>query len=374
MIIKCKKEILINNIKKILGTIPKRSISEYSKCIKLEVSNNNLSLIGINTIFGVQISNIETEVIEYGSICVNAKKLFNIIKEMPDKDILISTNENCIVNIESDDIKFQILGYDKYDNVNLKFIDKKNKIISLSGTIFKEMIKKTKFATKKENDNSTLRNLFFDISDKYLKIYGTDGYRLAFIQNLVKCTDNVKFISPFIVPIETLNEIIKIIPNKKDCIIDFYLQGKTIMFEFENYKIVSCLIEGEFLNFNKIFNIEYETKIKINRIKFLNSLKRTMAISNKNLKKIVQLYISNDNILKIVSKTDVGESCENIEIDFIGNELEIAFNTEHLIDALKKINDDFICFKFSSKLTPSLLRPIYDNNYQNIIVRIKQKG
>lgn len=365
MIINCSKENLINSINIVLKSVPSRTTLPILECVLLTAYKNVFKLTSNDLEIGIETSNIEANIIEEGSIALDAKMFYDIIKNMPDSQISISTDSNFFTTIKSDNTKFKILGQNPEQFPKINFIDKQNKI-TINSSIFKNMVKNTKFSVSFDESKPTLNGELFEIKNGFFNVVAIDGFRVSFRKTSLSFDDN----NELIVPIKTLNELIKIIPDKEDSFLSFYFNHNVIMFELENCIMISRLLEGEFIKYEQIFNEEYNTKIKINRIDFLNSLERASLISKDNKKTPVKLNITPDKLI-ITSNTDFGNSYEEVNINFEGESIEIAFNTKFLIEVLKSIEDDFIFVQFLSKLSPCIIKPISSDDYKYLILPLK---
>ncbi len=174
-----------------------------------------------------------------------------------------------------------------------------------------------------------------------------------------------------VVPVKTLSEVIKILPDKEDSNINLYFNENNIMFELESCIIVSRLLEGEFIKYEQIFTEDYNTKIEINKNDFLNSLERASLISKDNKKIPVKLEIKKEETLIITSNTEFGTSYEEIKIDMEGEELKIGFNPKYFIEALRAIEDETITIQFMSSLSPCIIKSIEKEDYKYLILPLK---
>lgn len=372
MFIKCKKQDLINGLNIILKGIPKIPINLTTETVLIIAKNNELNLMINNLNFAIKISSIPSQIIEDGFALLKTKELFDIIKNFGKDEIIeILTDKFFVTNIENGKVKFKILGIDpnKFNKVN--FVENE-KITSANFETFKNMIKKAKLTVSKDSSLSILNDILFKIKNGYLSIISADGYRGMLNKIEVDTKDNYEFI----VPIDTLNSIIEITPSKKDCLINFYLSNEFIMFEIDNCRIVSNLVDGEFLNLESKFYDEYETVIKINCKDFLNSLKKgKLKMPNGKISPI-RLKVLNDNKIIVSSKNHIIEFDEEIDIDFEKNNseskiFEIAFNYKFLFDGLSIYKDEFIYFKYNSNNMPCSIQPILDNNTHYLILPMK---
>lgn len=366
MFIKCKKDILLNNINIVLKSVSNRTTLPILECILLIADKNGFKLISNDLELGIEVSNIEADIIDKGTVALEAKIFADIIRSMPDEEISIEVDEKNVTVIKSGKTEFKILGQNGEEFPKLNLIEKENKY-TINSPIFKNMIKQTKFSVSTDESKPALTGELMEIKDGFFNIVAIDGFRVSFRKVALKSNENAEVI----VPAKTLNEIIKILPDKEDSFFNLYFNDNNIMFELENCIIVSRLLDGDFIKYEQIFTEDYNTKIEINRINFLNSLERASLISKDNKKTPVKIEINKNENLIITSNTEFGTSYEEIKIDFEGEELTIAFNTRYLIEALRAIDDEFISIQFMSALSPCIIKPIAKDDYKYLILPLK---
>lgn len=369
MKINCEKEILLENINIVLKAVSNKTTLPILECILLTADENGFRLTSNNLELGIETSNIETEIYEKGTIALESKIFFEIIRNLPENSVNIETDEKNTVTIKSGKSEFKILGQPGNEFPLLPNVEKNINYL-VNSNIIKNMIKQTIFSVATEDTRPVLTGELIEIKNETLSIVAIDGFRISFRR--IKAEKTNEHISA-IAPAKTLNEIIKIIPDKNNDIITIYFTDKHILFELENCIMVSRLLEGEFLKYEPIFTDDYTTLIEVNRELLLKGLERATLISKDSNKNPVKLKIENNNLV-ITSNTEFGESYEEVKIEMDGKELEIGFNPKFLIDALKAIDDDTIAMQFMTSLSPCIIRGLDNENYKYLILPLRLKN
>ena len=367
MNIKCEKNILLNNINIVLKSVASRTTLPILECILLIADKEGFRLISNDLELGIETSNIEADILEKGMVALEAKIFSDIIRSMPDGDISITVDEKNVAVIKNGKTEFKILGQKGEEFPTLDKVEKEEKY-SISSSLLKNMIKQTKFSVSTDESKPVLTGELIEIKEGNLNIVAIDGFRVSF-----RCTNISKDFknAEVVVPAKALNEIIKILSDKEDSIVNLYFNDNHILFELDSCIIVSRLLEGEFLKYEQIFTEDYNTRIKLDRISFLNSLERASLISKDNKKTPVKLEIKNDESLVITSNTEFGTSYEELSIDLEGEGLSIAFNPRYLIEALKAIDDEKILIQFMTSLSPCIIKGIDNSDYKYLILPLK---
>ncbi len=367
MHIKCKKDILLQNINIVLKSVPSRTTLPILECILLKADKDGFRLISNDLELGIETSNIEADILEKGVVALEARIFFDIIKSMPDGEISIEVDEKNVTIIKNGKTEFKILGQNGEEFPTLNTVEKEEKY-SINSSTLKNMIRQTKFSVSTDESKPVLTGELIEIKEGFLNIVAIDGFRVSFRRTEInKDFKNAEVV----VPAKALNEIIKILSDKEDSIVNLYFNDNYILFELDSCIIVSRLLDGEFLKYEQIFTEDYNTKIKIDRISLLNSLERASLISKDNKKTPVKLEIKSNDSLVITSNTEFSTSYEELYIDLEGEGLSIAFNPRYLIDALKAIDDDKILIQFITSLSPCIIKGIDNLDYKYLVLPLK---
>ncbi len=354
MKIVCSKENLLNGINIVQKAVSTKTTLPILEGILLN-AEEKFKLTGNDLEIGIECF-VEADIRESGSIVINSKIFGDIVRRLPDSEVLIEVKENNLVVVECENSHFEIKGINPNGYPALPQVDKEN-VLTLTQGKLKDMIRQTVFAVGSDENRPVLTGSLIEVKDKELVVVSIDGFRLALRRKILEGD-----ISDFsvIVPGKTLNEISKILQTG-DEEVSIYNSNNQIVFDAQSWRIVSRLIEGKFLNYNSLLNKEFETRVIINIKEFQSSLERASLISMNDKNSPVKLSIGNDRIV-ITSNAELGAVREEIKVDIEGNNLEIGYNPAFLIDALKAIDEDRAAIYFITTNAPCTLRPVVENN------------
>ncbi len=363
MKISCQKSSLMNGINIVSKAVSTKSTMPSLQCILIESSLSEIRLIANDIELGIE-TIIEGNIIEAGRIALDAKLLSDIIRKLPESEVLIETNASYQANIRCERSKFNIPGISGDDFNYLPEIEK-NKYISLSQFTLKEVIRQTIFSISDQENTKIMTGELFEVDGDQLKVVSLDGHRISIRKvELKESFDSMKVI----VPGKTLNEVSKILTGGAEDEVRLYVTDKHILFEFENTKVVSRLLEGEFYKIDQMLSSDYETKFEINKKEFLDCIDRASLFIKESDKKPIIMNIENSNIyLKIDSS--LGSMNEEIEIKKEGKDLKIGFNPKFLMDALRVIDDEVVSIYMINAKSPCFIRND-DNSYIYLILPV----
>ena len=363
MKISCSKLSLINGINIVSKAVSTKSTMTNLQCILIESSLSEIRLIANDIELGIE-TIIEGTITEAGKIALDAKLFSDIIRKLPDSEILIETNASNQANICCERSKFNVPGTSGEDFNYLPEIEKK-KFISLSQFSLKEVIHQTIFSVSDQESAKIMTGELFEVSGDRLKVVSLDGHRISIRKVQLKDSyDSFKVI----VPGKTLSEISKIISGGVEDEIRLYMTEKHILFEFDQTKVVSRLLEGEFYRIDHMLSDDYETKFEINKKELLDCIDRASLFIKESDKKPIIMNVENSNIyLKI--KSSLGSMNEEIEIKKEGQDLKIGFNPRFLMDALRVIDDETVTIYMVNAKSPCFIRND-DNSYIYLILPV----
>lgn len=331
-----QKETLVNGINIVSKAIPSKTTMNILECILIDTSSNEIRLTGNDMELGIE-TKVEGSILEKGKLALEAKIFSDIIRKLPDSDadVTIASDERYNTTIECDGAIFRIQGRDPQEFSYLPFIEK-NEYICISQFSLKEAVRQTIFSTAPNDSNKMMGGELVEVKDNILKVVSLDGHRISIRNILLKHNyENQKII----IPGKTLSEISKILSGDNEKEVQIYFSKNHILFEFEDTKVISRLIEGEYFKIDHMLSNDYKTHIKVNKKIFMDHIDRAMIMIRDNDRKPIILKIEENNVnMKI--RSSFGSMNANVAAQKTGDDITIAFNPKFLLDALRVIDDE----------------------------------
>ena len=366
----CEKEKILKGINSVINGVSSKTTMPILEGILLKTNDNELILTTYDLEIGIEYT-VEAKIIEQGNTVVNATMFSEIIRKLPSKEIKISVNENKLLEIECEGSLYKLATMNPDEFPELPKINVDNSI-EIEQTILKNMIRKTIFAVSTEENRPIFTGCLFEVNDNKLNVVAVDGYRLAIKSNVINEKAN-SFSS--VIPGKTLNEVNKIISDSFDTI-KIGISRNQALFEMENCKLVTRLLDGEFLKYSNAIPSAWETRIKVNKGNIQDCFERISLISASSIEK-EKKYPVKVNIelgkVTISCANQTGDAKEEIYVETEGKELEIGFNPRFFLDALKAIDDEEVYLEFGTNRSPCIIKPIEEGNYIYMILPIKMK-
>ena len=293
----CSKASLLKGVSIVSKAVPSRTTMPILNCILIDASANEIKLTANDMELGIE-TVIEGEIVERGIIALDAKFFSEIVRKLPDNDVVIESDDTFQTTITCEKAKFNIVGKSGEDFSYLPYIEK-NESISISQFTLKDVVRQTIFSIADNDTNKLMTGELFEINENRLRVVSLDGHRIS-IRNI----ELKESYSPLkvVVPGKTLQEISKILTGEAEDMVDIFFADNHILFEFDETKVVSRLIEGEYFHIDQMLSSDYDTKVKINKREFLNCIDRATLLIREGDKKPIILNIQDGSLqLKINS-------------------------------------------------------------------------
>ncbi len=355
MKIVCQKSNLLNGVQIVSKAVPSKTTMSILECILVDVRNGDIKLSANDMELGIE-TKIEGEIVEKGMIALDAKIFLEIVRKLPDSDIMIETDANFKTTITCEKAKFNIIGKSGEDFSYLPLIERNDSVI-LSQFTLKEVIRQTIFSISDNDNNKLMTGELFEINDDILKVVSLDGHRISIRKIKLKNSYAAKKV---VVPGKTLSEISKILSGDTDKDVNIFFTDNHILFEFDSTVVVSRLIEGEYFKIDQMLSSDYETKVKINKKELLSCIDRATLLVKEGDKKPVIISITN-NSMELKMNSIIGSMDEEIDITKSGKDLMIGFNPKFLIDALRVIEDEEVDLYMVNPKAPCFIRDAEEN-------------
>ena len=370
MKIVCYKDNIIKAINSVVKGVASKTTMPILEGILIQTNDNEIKLTTYDLELGIEYV-MECEVKEQGSTVVNAMMFSEIIRKLPNTEIYITLNDKNLLEIECEGALYKLATMNPEEFPELPKIEVENSI-ELEQNILKNMIRKTIFAVSNEENRPIFTGCLFEIENNKLNIVAVDGFRLALRSIFLnRKTNNFKAV----IPGKTLNEVNKILLDSFDNV-KIGVSKNQALFEMENCKVVTRILDGEFLNYKNVIPENWETRIKVNKNNLQDSFERISLISASSVEKEKKYPVKvNVDIGKVtISCTNqTGDAKEELFVSTEGKNLEAGFNPKYLLDSLKAIDDEEVNVEFGTSISPCLLKSIENKDYVYMILPIRLK-
>ena len=346
----CSKSNLLHGVNIVSKAVPTRTTMAILECILIDASANEIKLTANDMELGIE-TKIEGEIAERGVIALDAKIFSEIVRKLPDSEVVIETDASFKTIITCEKAKFNIVGKSGDDFSYIPYIER-NESIDLSQFTLKEVIRQTIFSIADNDNNKLMTGELFEINENQLKVVSLDGHRISIRNIELKNSYQHKKV---VVPGKTLQEVSKILPGSAEEEVHMFLTDNHIVFEFDQTTVVSRLIEGEYFKIEQMLSSAYETKIKINKRELLSCIDRATLLVKEGDKKPIIMNVTDGNMeLKINSF--IGSMNEDIDIAKEGKDILIGFNPKFFIDALRVIDEEEISLYMVNPKAPCFIK------------------
>ncbi len=366
----CEKETILKAINSVINGVASKTTMPILEGILIQTNDNQVKLTSYDLEIGIEYI-IDAKVEEQGNTVVNATMFSQIIGKLPNKDIRISINDNNLLEIECEGSLYKLATMNPDEFPELPRISVENSV-EIEQTVLRNMIRKTIFAVSTEENRPIFTGCLFEITDNKLNVVAVDGYRLAIKStNINQKTNNFSSV----IPGKTLNEVNKIMSDSFDTV-KIGISKNQALFEMENCKIVTRLLDGEFLKYQNAIPSNWETRIKVNKLDIQNCFERIILISASSIEKEKKYPVKiNVEVGKVIIScaNQTGDAKEEIYPETEGKELEIGFNPRFFLDSLKAIDDEEVYIEFGTNRSPCIIKAVEDGDYTYMILPIKMK-
>lgn len=360
-----EKNTFLKTLQKVQGIVEKRNTMPILANIlikaqqgKIEVTATDLE-ISIKDLCGAAVS-------KQGGVTINAKKLFDIIKEAPEENIDISAESSGKITIKSGRAKFNIAGLPVEEFPSFPAYDE-GKLFMVASDTLKEMIEKTAFASSTDETRYNINGVFVEKDGENIRMIATDGHRLAVID---KKSEWPALDKGVILPRKGVLELKRFLDSAEEGKLSIAFTANSMVMKKDSTVLVIRLIDGEFPDYKQVIPKGNDKKVKMERTGFLSSLKRVSLLSLEKGRG-VKFGLLKGKLELSSSSPDVGEAREEINVDYTDSELEIGFNATYMMEALGVIDGNEVVLELKDRESPAMLKSTNTDNYVYVIMPMR---
>ena len=346
----CSKSELTKSVNISLKAIPVRTTMPILECILIDARDQEIHFITNDTELGIE-TIVKGRVEETGIVAINAKMFSDIIRKLPDSDVIIQSDANYNVSIVCLKSRFALGGQSGEDFSYLPNIER-DECVTISQYALRQVINQTLFSVANNENNKLMTGELFEIKGDILRVVALDGHRISIRR--VPLKDSYSG-SKVIVPGKTLSEISKIMSGEIDDMVNIYITKNHIVFEIEGTTIVSRLIEGEYFAVDQMISSDYEMRVRVNKQMLGSMIDRATLFVKENDKKPIIMDFAGNN-LNMSIESPLGAMNEDLDIEKDGKDIMIGFNPRFFLDALKAIDDETVTLYLTHAKSPCFIR------------------
>ena len=370
MEVRIDRDVFLNGVHKVQGIVESKGAMPILSHLLLSTVKDGISIIGTDLEIGTS-GFYSANIISEGSVCLNAKKLFDILRELPSLEVHLIKEENNWITLKCGKSKFRLPGLPPEDFPSLPEYSTEG-LVEFSCSQLKEMIRKTIFALSPDESRQALNGLLLEKENDKANMVGTDGHRLAFISRPLpmdkgKGGKNGKW--DFLVPKKALSELVKLMEDDESTF-SFSSKNNHIAFIQGQQVIVSRKIDGKFPNYKQVIPSGNNLKVMVKRDELQHALKRVALLADEK-SKMVRFDIQKGNLTLVSDTTDLGAASEDVSIDYQGDGVSIGLNAKYVLDVLGVIEDEDITLNLKDQNSSCLISVPNDKDYLSIVMPMR---
>lgn len=370
-----KKEVLISALQSIHSITDKSSVKpilsnfllktldeengiEGQSCAEFSATDYEISIIG----------KFPAQIVEHGSVCISARKVYDICREFQGDEIHIKSTEQLWVHVTSgaSQLKLPSIDVGLYPQAHLEDLPEK---VSTTPSDLAHFIERTLFAAQTNESRRNLMGVCLSVVDeKTTRWLATDGHRLS---QMIGNVDSTVFdkISEVIIPRKALQEVSKAVElfNER---VEITFDDRTLQFISPHFTVKTRLIEGKFPNCDPIIPKDNDRSLIVDREHLMSSLKMVSLISSEKLKP-VKVSITAEKLILESEKVEYGEVRDEIVAEYSGEELQIGFNAKYLLDVLNVLSGTEIRLEFKNAMSPCVIKDPVDDSFLSVIMPLR---
>lgn len=356
---------LLSHLQAISRVINSKNTLPILDCFLLELNGTTLTLTAADTETRLVTSLEVNEASGNGKFAVDAKNLLDPLKELPEQPLTFEiNNDNLETFIYFHNGKYNFIGQNGEDYPQPKSLGENGVTLSVDPQILFSGINRSLFASADDELRPVMNGVYFDITADDLTFVASDGHKLVrYKTTAVKGTDRASFI----LPKKPANLLRAILPKESENV-ELTFDENNAYIKMSNYTMTCRFIEGRYPNYNSVIPTNNTNKVVLDRLNFLNALKRVSVFSNSS-SNLIRLQLSESNI--VVSAQDIDFSTaaeETIPCEYKGSSMSIGFKSSFLIDILGNIPSTEISLELSDPSRAGLILPLENEENEDLLM------
>ncbi len=362
------RQSILNATAPLLAATAGKSTLAATEGIKIEAISPDTCILTTYDLEKGMRTTIEAKVVEEGTFVVNAQKFNQTMRVMNGEEVTLTVDRNLAATIECGKSSHKMMALRGEDFPEIPRLESNLGFSVKAGTL-RDMFTKVMYAMGVNDQRNVLNGCYIEVEQNKLLLVSCDSFKLAKcllhteIENNNADGSDIRF--KFIVPVKTVNELYKLLGANADQTVRIHMMRKHMVFYFENLVFFSRLVDGEYIDFDRIIIRQHKIYIDLDRDELLSALDRAALITEERvsgaLKANVKLQLDGP-VLKVLANSAAGSTYDEIDINHEGADLIIAFKNRFLTDSVRACESERIRIALSSHLTSVNIEPMGEDN------------
>lgn len=365
---KVEKETLLKPLQIVSGIVERKQTLPILSNVLIE--NMGSAMTFTATDLEIQIStriDVTIPSAEQGKITLGAKKLQEVLRVLPEKVFLSMDVKENKAQIKSNKSKFslQTLPHEDFPKLNIQLENAKK--INISQKKLKDLLQSVQYAMAQQDVRYYLNGLLLVIEGAQLKAVATDGHRLAY--NAIELEEGGLEKTEIILPRKAVTELSRLLSDNEDDRVLLEVSTQQAMVNFSGITLVTKLIDGKFPDFERVIP-KYDQNMMLDRTIILQALQRVAILSNEKFRG-VRFILTEKNLKIVSSNSEQEEAQEELETDFHGNGIDIAFNVNYLLEGLNNVAGATVSYAFGDANSSVLMKTPDTPHYSYVVMPMR---
>jgi DNA polymerase-3 subunit beta len=359
---------LLQELTLIQGVVERKTTIPILANVLVRAAEGELSILATDLEIGLR-SSCPIKITTPGSMTLPAKRLYEIVRALPDKEIKFKRGDGNWVTMNCGSSRFRMAGLPQEDFPAIA--EPKGKTVKIGSEILSKLISRTVFAISTEDSKYTLSGALMLIKPGSITMVATDGHRLAHIEKsepFEEVTEEIRVL----VPKKAMLELVKMVEGGDNEKIEFSRDDNHLFFDMGKRLLVARMLTGQFPNFEAVLPRNNDRTFLIDREEIAAAVRRVAILSDER-SRTVRLSLSKGTLEVTASHSDLGEAHETMEVAYNKEDLQVGFNYQYLLDFLGTADENQVSFEFKDNESAAQLRTASgtDCNYRYVVMPMR---
>lgn len=346
---------LLKGLQRVQGIVERRNTMPILANVLMETTDRGVTLFATDLELGIRATYPAT-VKSRGSATVSARKLFEIVRELPESEVRLSSDEGHAVKVECERSRFKVAGLPPGDFPVFPGVGA-DPALTIGRQAFLDLVRRTAFAVGENDARYVLNGVLCAVERGTIKLVGTDGHRLAVDErplSLAKGGPQLADTSA-IVPKKALLEMKKLVEDSEEETLVLHVSKTQLTFQQGDLVLLTRLMEGNYPNYHQVIPTGSDKRVTLDKAAFEGALRR-VALLSKERTNAIRFQLEPSRVVVSTSNPDLGEAKEDLVVSYEGEALATGFNARYLLDVLGAVEAPEVIMEFKDALSPCLIR------------------